>query len=201
MLFRKASKLLEKWAKVLELGFWDGYLLNKLSNAGFVCTGQDISERNIELTQKQWWENGIQYMLGKTDNKIIADNASADLVIASEVLEHMTDDELYTITDEMYRIIPEWWYCILTFPARENLSVNSCSCPNCWEVFHKWGHKQSWNDTKIKETFRKFSKITISEFVSRTDRKDIKWFILWYMKAIWSYILWINKSYLVILEK
>jgi predicted SAM-dependent methyltransferase len=46
-------------------------------------------------------------MLGKTDNKIIADNASADLVIASEVLEHMTDDELYTITDEMYRIIPE----------------------------------------------------------------------------------------------
>lgn len=201
MLLRKISKLLKKWDMILELGFWDWYLLNKLVKSGFICMGQDISEKNIELTKKQWWENSVQYLLGKTDNKIISSDNSVDLIIASEVFEHMTNVELTEITNEMHRVLSWWWYCVLTFPARENLSINSCSCPNCWELFHKWGHKQVWNEEKIRSTFKQYSRINISEFVSRTQWSDLRAIILWYMKSIWSYLLWINKSYLVILEK
>jgi len=201
MLFKKILRLMSKWGTILELGFWDGYLLNRLTKAWFDCIGQDISEKNIELTKKQWGNNNVNYLLWKLDSKIIALDQSVKAIIASEVLEHMTDDELHEITNEMYRALPKWWYCILTFPARENLSANSCSCPNCWEIFHKWGHKQVWTEEKIRSTFKQFSKINTSEFVSRTKWTDLKSIVLWCMKAIWSYLLWINKSFLVILEK
>lgn len=201
MLAKTISNHVVSWGKILEIWFWDGYLLDLLVKQWYVCIWQDISARNIELTQKQWGDNWVNYVLWTLDGKIIAEDASVDAIIASEVLEHMTNEELEIIVNEVYRCLKKWWIALFTFPARENLRVNTCSCPNCGEVFHKWWHKQYWDNQKIQKTFEQFASKNISEFVSRVAGKDFSSTVLWYLKTIGSHVLWINKSYKVLLVK
>ena len=86
--------------KILEIGFWDWYLLNKLALDGYNVIWQDLSDINIEQTKKQWRNNKIKFKLGDDSWKILTDDVSLDWFIASEVLEHMSDEELQICVSE-----------------------------------------------------------------------------------------------------
>lgn len=131
---------------------------------------------------------------------------SLDWFIASEVLEHMNDNQLDISISEIYRILKKWWYAFITFPAKENLKNNECICPNCWEVFHKWGHKQYWSEEKIKKNFNMFKIVELREFFNRYTWNSFLEYIIWYNMYILRNILnkfinLENKSYLLILKK
>jgi ubiquinone/menaquinone biosynthesis C-methylase UbiE len=80
-----------------------------------------------------------------------------DVFIASEVLEHLDDQQLSSTVAEMHRVLRQGGHALLTFPARERLKENECYCPHCGETFHKWGHKQQWNEQKIRQVFKDFA--------------------------------------------
>ncbi len=201
----KLSKIINQFLKpemsILENGFWDGYLLNKLSILGFNAIGQDISEQNIKITGKQWNNDRLKLLLWDVSWKILVNNDSVDGYIASEVLEHMSDEELDFHIKEIYRVLKKWGYGFLTFPAKENLKTNECACPKCWEIFHKRWHKQYRDEKKVHYKFKAFKILTIKTFVSRVQWETIFDSLMWYLKVIWSHILDINKSYLVIIKK
>lgn len=201
MISKKIAKFLNKWSKILEIWFWDWYLLNKLSNLWFEVIWQDLSEKNIEITKKQWNNNKITFILWDDSWKFQFDDNSIDWFVASEVLEHMNDEQLNICTSEIYRFLKVWWYAFLSFPARENLKLSECMCPNCSETFHKRWHKQSWTDEKIKDKFKNFEIILLKEFVSRSKWTSLISEFIGYLKYFWSYVLNINKSYLVIIKK
>lgn len=201
MLLKKIWKFLKKWSKILEIWFWDWYLLNKLSLNWYDVIWQDLSEKNIEITKKQWSNDKISFVLWDDSWKFTFEDNSIDWFIASEVLEHMNNEQLNICVSEIYRFLKKWWYAFLTFPARENLKLNECMCPNCSETFHKWWHKQSWTDEKIKLKFKNFEIILLTEFVSRPKWTNIINGFIWYLKYFWWYLLNVNKSYLVILKK
>ena len=201
MLFRKICKKLDRNSKILEIGFWDGYLLNKLSKNWYDVIWQDLSEININNTKAQRNNNKIKFILWDDSWEIFTLENSLDWFIASEVLEHMSDKELQICVDEIYKKLKVWWYAFLTFPANENLELNQCICPECWKIFHKWWHKQYRDTQKIKRTFKNFKIVTLRTFVSRPAWSTFLQGIIWYLKFIWSRILNINKSYLVILKK
>lgn len=201
MIANKIYKFLKKWSKILEIWFWDWYLLNKLANSWFDVIWQDLSDKNIEITKKQWNNNKINFVLWDDSWKFKFNDNTLDWFIASEVLEHMNDEQLNICISEIYRLLKKWWFAFLTFPAREKLKISECMCPNCWEIFHKWWHKQTWNNEKIKLLFDKFEIITLKEFVSRPKWTNVISEFIWYLKYIWWYILNMNKSYFVIIKK
>lgn len=201
MIAKKIIKYIKQWSKLLEIWFWDGYLLNKLTNKWYKVIWQDLSKKNIEITKKQWKNDKISFVLWDDSWKFKFEDESIDWFIASEVLEHMNDKQLEICSSEIYRILKKSWFAIFTFPANEILKKSECSCPNCWEIFHKWWHKQSWTEEKIKLKFKKFEIIKLKEFVSRPKSKNTLQNLIGYLKYFWWYILNMNKSYLVILKK
>ncbi|GBE17276.1 glycine/sarcosine/dimethylglycine N-methyltransferase [bacterium BMS3Abin15] len=164
MLYRKVAKRIDG-GKVIEIGFGDGYLLSKLSNK-YECYGADISDKNIEKTKKILKEKASLSLVG-TDGRLPFEDNYFDAFIASEVLEHMSDEELQKTIYEVQRVLMPGGYAFVTVPAEENLKNNECFCPNCKSRFHKWGHKQRWDKEIIKKTFNNFKIIDISEYYNR----------------------------------
>lgn len=202
MIFKFVKKYIEKWSRILELWFWDGYLLYMLSWYGYITLWQDISKLNIKTTKKQWNLN-TEFILWDESWKIYIDNNSLDCFIASEVLEHMTDIELAISIKEIYRVLKVWWYAIITFPAKEYLKNNECICPKCWEIFHKWWHKQYWDEKKIKNIFKDFNIIYLKSIVIGNSCLNIFGKIEFFAKYMLNYLTkhldW--NTYILILRK
>jgi len=206
LIFKFIKKNIYKWWRILEIGFWDWYLLNKLSNYWYNVFWQDLSDINIKNTKEQWNNKNIIFLLWDDTWKLLIEDESIDWFVASEVLEHMSDEELNYNIKEIYRVLKKWWYAFITFPAKENLKSNECICSNCWEVFHKWWHKQYWDEKKILNTFKEFNIIYSKEFFNRytwkTILENIIWWIMFVLRNILNKFINIeNKSYLVILKK
>lgn len=202
MLFKKINKLLIK-GKVLEVGFGNGYLLKRMSDK-FECYGADISSENIVQMKKNIPE--VKFNLIEVDGKLPYDSDYFDMFVASEVLEHMSDDELELNIKEIKRVLKRGGYAIITFPVGERLKDNECFCPNCGEVFHRWGHKQSWNTQKIKNAFSNFIIEEIKEFFTpykgESLFENIIGFTMFMLRTILNKIISIpNKNYLLIIKK
>lgn len=160
--YRSVRKFLAQKAKILEIGFGDGYLLKKLSK-NYQCFGADISKTFVKKLQKN--NKKIKFSVIGIDGRLPYDANFFDGYIASEVFEHMNDKELLIAIREAKRVLINGGYAFLTFPAEENLADNEFFCPECKVKFHRWGHKQSWNKPKINHLFCQFKIIKIEKLV------------------------------------
>lgn len=157
------SKKVEKYAKngnVLEIGFGDGYLLKKLSKR-YKCYGADISTANIEQIKKIIAD--VKFDVIGIDGVLPYPDSFFDVFVASEVLEHMSNEELQRSIIEIKRILKPNGFAIMTVPAEEDLKKNECFCPKCGEIFHKWGHKQFWDEKKIRSLFSNFNVLKVKK--------------------------------------
>jgi len=68
-----------------------------------------------------------------------------DVVVMSEVLEHLDPDVFQTTLSEVRRVLRKGGRFIGTVPARERLEDSLVVCPQCGCVFHRWGHKQTFD--------------------------------------------------------
>lgn len=169
IIFKEVVKLI-KLGKILEIGFGDGYLLNKLS-LKYKSYGADISLNNIRQMQKRIPQ--AVFKLIDVDGELPYKDNFFNGFIASEVLEHMDDKELKICISEIKRILVPRGMAIITFPAEENLKSNECFCPKCENKFHKWGHKQYWNEKKIKNIFKDFEIVKVKTFFTPYKSKNI----------------------------
>lgn len=201
--FNQIKKYIKPKSKLLEIGFGDGYLLKKLSKF-YDCYGADITEKFVEKIKKDILD--INFKTINTDGIMPYEDNFFDGFIASEVLEHMTDKELKICVNEIKRVLKENGYAFITVPAEEDLKANECFCPNCNTVFHRWGHQQSWNYNKIRELFKHFKIVKISNYFVRYEGSNI-------LEKVIGYLLFVsrnifnkfhklpNRSYLAILKK
>jgi SAM-dependent methyltransferase len=80
---------LPREARILEIGCSGGPLIIALQRAGYTeVDGIDVSETGIELARRR----GLSRVSVMGGAKLLFDNATFDLVIASDVLEHIADD-------------------------------------------------------------------------------------------------------------
>lgn len=190
-------------ARILEIGFGDGYLLKKLSGK-YDCYGADLSSEVVERMRNEITD--VAFAVVEADGALSYQDEYFDGFVASEVLEHMSDEELSLSVIEIKRILKKGGYAFVTFPADENLKENECFCPNCGLSFHRWGHKQSWDRKKILEKFSEFEIVKIQDYFVRFEGGDS-------FEKIFGYVFYIarnivnlfkklpNRSYLVILRK
>ncbi len=75
---------------------------------------------------------------------------SMDVVICTEVLEHIPCEHLSSGIAEIHRVLKPRGALIGTVPYRENLVDNEVYCTHCQHIFHRWGHQQSFDEDKMR---------------------------------------------------
>jgi SAM-dependent methyltransferase len=81
------------------------------------------------------------------------DNAF-DVVVMSEVVEHLEDDVIAETLREISRVLTPHGRYIGTVPADERLENNQVMCPRCGELFHRVGHVQSFSRERLADLLR-----------------------------------------------
>ena len=109
---REIIKLIDKNQKILDIGSSSGTNLRMLEEIGYQnYTGIDHSKEAIKLCKKKGFTRIIK---GNACNLPFKSN-SIDLIIASDVLEHIENDKL--ALSEIHRVMKKNAYAIITVPA------------------------------------------------------------------------------------
>lgn len=99
-------------SKIIEIGCGSGAILRMLSELGFLnTTGIDKNPIAIEHCKKK----GLLNVLVGDARALPQKNASCDLIIAADVLEHIHEDD--RVVAEVYRVLKPGGIAILTVPA------------------------------------------------------------------------------------
>ncbi|WP_297762038.1 bifunctional 2-polyprenyl-6-hydroxyphenol methylase/3-demethylubiquinol 3-O-methyltransferase UbiG [Thermosynechococcus sp.] len=129
-------------SRVLNIGIGNGALERMALAKGVDIWSLDPSERAIEaLRSALGW--GEQAQVGVSQAMPFPDDYF-DVVIMSEVLEHLADDVFEATLFEVARVLRPGGRFIGTVPAREKLEDSIVVCPNCGHKFHRWGHYRSF---------------------------------------------------------
>jgi SAM-dependent methyltransferase len=103
----------------------------------------DPSARSIEMLRRTF-RMEIMAQVGYADG-IPSPDASFDVVVMNEVIEHFGDTTISYTFKELQRVLRLAGRLIRTVPTNENLLDGKIVCPSCRKQAHQWGHVQSFS--------------------------------------------------------
>jgi len=134
------SKVPIKSKKVLDIGCGNGELISMLAEEGHVCVALDLSENRLSKFKDRATNLGVAQVQGDVIN-IPLRNSSIDIIMCSEVLEHIKDYE--KVLKEMNRVLRPHGKIIVSVPYKEELM--EMVCPHCGKRFVPHGHLHSFD--------------------------------------------------------
>lgn len=118
---------------ILDVGCGDGAITNPLAER-YAVVGVDSSEVALRHLRTE---------------AVLADAAalpfedgSFDLVLSSQLLEHLDDEQYGRALVEMRRVTRR--FLLISVPYREDLRQRLIRCPRCGWRGHVWGHRRSF---------------------------------------------------------
>lgn len=179
-------KKLKKGQKVLNIGVGDGAFEKLSSASGMEVYCLDPSEKAIKNIKNEL-KLGDKAKVGYSQS-IPFNSGFFDVVVMTEVLEHLPDDTLQQTLIEVNRVLKNDGNFLITVPFDEVLSTNQAICPQCELVFHRWGHEQTFTKERLRALLEEKSflikSINIRAFPD-WSRRDFGGLI----KSIFRYIL------------
>lgn len=133
---------------ILDVGCGNGIITNLLAEKWDV-TGLDSSREALEHVKTE------KVLSSATD--LPFDDKSYDLVLSSEMLEHLNDSDLAQAIAEIVRVARK--YVLITVPNSEYLPISHTKCPKCSTVFHAWHHLQSFDRIRMANYFTQHFKL------------------------------------------
>lgn len=149
-LLRIVKKFIKNKGKVLDVGCGTATLLNLLVNMGYEAYGIDISEKNITELERKFPK--IEFKKGSITD-IHFDDEYFDYIFATEVLEHILEQDLTNGLKEIRRVLKPNGKFIITVPYREELQ--EIICPDCGAVFVPSQHLRSFDENSMKALLEK----------------------------------------------
>ncbi|MBU1700803.1 MAG: class I SAM-dependent methyltransferase [Candidatus Eisenbacteria bacterium] len=129
-------------SRILDLGCGNGVVTNILAH-DYKMTGIDFSRSGLGFVQVP---------------KICASSADLplrsggfDLLLCSELLEHLEDDDLYKTVKEILRLDLE--YILVSVPNNENIHLNELKCPVCSTIFNASHHHRAFSRKSLAVLF------------------------------------------------
>lgn len=135
---------------ILNAGCGDGRITDSLVGEKQI-TGLDISSEAFNSFR------GTP-VIGSLDKMPFA-NQKFDMVLATEVLEHIPSDIYRKSLEELQRISGK--YILITVPNRENLIAGQMRCAKCDSQYHLWNHLNSFDEFKLRSLFTDFKPVSI----------------------------------------
>ena len=144
----------EKFAggrSLLNIGCGNGYLERAAQQKNWKVLSVDPDAKSIARLKTQ----GIDARCGMIE-ALPVNSDSVDVVICTEVLEHLLPDSMESGLKEIRRILVPGGVLIGTVPWRENLADNQVFCPHCNKTFHRWGHHLSFDESKMRSVLNSY---------------------------------------------
>lgn len=138
----------------LNIGVGNGVLERMAVTKQVDIWSLDPSESAIERLRKEL-HLGEKAQVGLSQAIPFPDE-QFDVVIMSEVLEHLEKDTFEETLMEVKRVLRSGGKFIGTVPAREKLEDSLVVCPDCGNKFHRWGHKQSFSIDTLSDALGKY---------------------------------------------
>lgn len=141
---------------VLNIGVGDGYFETTAKARGYAVHALDLDAETVARLN----DAGIPAACAPME-EMPYDDAMFDVVVASEVLEHLDPEQMQAGLRQIERVLKPGGTFIGTVPYRENLEQSMVICPDCSKVFHRWGHQRSFDDATLgKELGRVFPSVS-----------------------------------------
>lgn len=137
------ARRLRPGVRALNIGVGNGALERMAVRKGVDIWSLDPSDRAIASLRKEL-RLGEKAQAGFCQSMPFPD-AHFDVVMMSEVLEHLDDEVFEATLAEVRRVLRPGGRFIGTVPAREKLEDSIVICPHCGVQFHRWGHKRSFD--------------------------------------------------------
>jgi len=129
---------------VLDIGCGNGTLTNLINRQ--LVVGLDFARIPLNSVKG----NAIQASIDALPIK----SKKFDLVLLTEVLEHLQDDLYARAIKDIQRLDAE--YLLITVPFNENLSIGLCKCELCGHLFNTSHHYRSFNENWFNFAFPKY---------------------------------------------
>jgi SAM-dependent methyltransferase len=118
---------------ILDVGCGDGAITNSLAQRWSV-TGVDSSKAALaHVTGPAVWAQA---------EALPFPDRSVDLVLSSEMLEHLGDASYHAALSEVLRVARR--YVLISVPYREQLRMRFSRCATCGGRAHVWGHQRTF---------------------------------------------------------
>jgi len=141
--------------RVLNIGVGAGYFERIAKREGLKIASLDPDPEAIKsLSERLGTEAKVGYI-----QQIPFQDASFDAAVVSELLEHLDHETMLDGLVEVKRVLAPGGYLIGTVPYQEDLDSNMVVCPHCGELFHRWGHLQSFSVEEIREVLALFYEV------------------------------------------
>lgn len=157
--------------RLLNIGVGDGYLESIAIQRGFEVFSLDPDAEAIgRVTQM-----GSRGSIGVIESMPF-EASFFDVVIASEVLEHLSSSQRSMGLAEIARILSPGGQLIGTTPYNEDLSLGDTVCPCCGKLFHRWGHQATFTLATMRselEPHFRVKQLTCTAFPSFQHSKSL----------------------------
>ncbi len=145
------SKIIKRYTSntdyLCEVGLGNGLMLKELARSRRVM-GVDLSKDTIvHLKSKPDFSN-IELRDGDIC-RLSTVSQDMDAVITIDVIEHLTSDQLSRAYKEIHKVLKMEGKWFINVPWNEDLKLTEVFCPHCHKTFHRFGHKQSFDEAKL----------------------------------------------------
>lgn len=140
--------------RALNIGVGNGALERMAVRKGVDIWSLDPSDHAIEKL-RQDLSLGEKTQVGVCQAMPFPDE-HFDVVVMSEVLEHLDDEVFVATLAEVKRVLRPGGRFIGTVPAREKLEDSMVVCPHCGTRFHRWGHHRSFSVDTLTIALRQY---------------------------------------------
>lgn len=130
---------------VLNIGVGNGYFERRAIGQGWEVHSLDPDRRALASLAGL----GVAGHAGSIEAVPLPDE-SCDAVVASEVLEHLTEGQGGRAASEIARVLKPRGVFLGTVPYGEDLAAGQVVCPRCGELFHRWGHHRRFTTESLR---------------------------------------------------
>lgn len=180
----RRKRLLKKPGVIIDFSCGTGAIIEELIRTapkgsriyGYDPSPKSVSKANDRNKDKQGFEGA--YTIQTIPTNIPRD--SVDLLILTEVVEHLDDADLDSVMSECHRILSPDGKLIITTPNDEDLERDKVICPDCGCIFHRWQHRRSWTTNTLTECLSQYglAATNVSKITWGNETIDIAFRIL-----------------------
>ena len=148
---------------VLDIGARDGHLSRLLAGHFNSVTALDLEKPSITHERITCVEGNVTRLELASD--------SFDVVLCSEVLEHIPGAGLAQACRELIRVAKS--YVVIGVPYRQDTRLGRTTCQSCGQGNPPWGHVNAFDERRLTELFLPLRKIGMSFVGSSRSRTNV----------------------------
>jgi hypothetical protein len=149
---------------IVDIGARDGFMANALTVHFERVIALDLTEPSFSIER-------VARVAGDV-TQLPFDGESMDCVLCTEVLEHISSDQLSLACSEIRRVTRV--AAVIGVPFRQDLRAGRTLCGSCGHVNPPWGHVNSFDEDRLLALFRPMRPASI-EFVWPTKEDRTNW--------------------------